>query len=59
MSTSHTVFGASAMKLRLTRSSNAGVPGLRCLPLRPRFLPKTLHQQLAEQIRHAVRSAID
>src|SRR5436189_219079 len=51
MSTSHSRFGASAMKLRFTRSSKAGVPRLRFLPLRPRFLPNTLHQPLLEQIR--------
>ena len=57
MSVSHSWFGSSAVKSRLTRSSWTGGPGR--LPFLPRFFPKALHQPLSEQIRQAVLAAID
>ncbi|WP_245614380.1 hypothetical protein [Actinokineospora inagensis] len=52
MSASHSRFAAVAVKSRRTRSPWTGGPVF--FPLRPRLLPKALHQPIDEQIRHAV-----
>ncbi len=57
MSPSHSWFGASAVKSRLTRSSWTGGPTF--FPLPDFLFPNALHQPLSEQIRYTVRSAID
>ena len=58
MSANHNVFTASAVKSRSTRSSWTGGPTLPPLP-RVGFFPNRLNQPFAEQIRHAVRLAIN